>query len=65
MLYVRKIEIVTENDTVVFKSKQKEAIQGLSEALAIVKCKEGEKKKTLLKTIKRIDKEFKEFYDLR
>lgn len=63
MLYVRKIEIVNDNDVVICRIQKKEALEGLSEAMAIVKNKDGGG--SIVEKLKRIDQEFKDYFMLK
>lgn len=65
MLFVRKLDIVDEDDNLVLKIRSKKASVALSEAMAIVKAKEGDKEiKTIWDKLKILDKEFQEYFSM-
>jgi len=65
MLYIKKLDIVNEDNLVVYRICNTKAIDGLSRALEIVKAKEGVKAQNLiLKKLKDLDKEFIEYFKL-
>lgn len=67
MLYVKKLIITDETDSVIYKAKTQKAIPALEQALEIIKQKEGDKevKGILKKFLLDLDKEFKEYFDMR
>jgi hypothetical protein len=58
MLYIRTLEIVDENDTVIHKIKQIPARIGLIYALNIIDKKEG----GLKRYIKELDQDYRELF---
>ena len=66
MLFVRKLELVDEDDNILLKIKSnKKASVALSEAMSIVKAKEGNKEiKTIWDKLKKLDKEFQEYFSM-
>lgn len=65
MLYIRKLDMVDEDDNVVLKIRSQEATQALSKAMSIVQAKEGNKEvKTIWDRLKKLDKEFQEYFSM-
>lgn len=58
MIYIRRLELVDENDEIIYKAKHISATKGLSIALKIVKEKGGIKEK-----LQQLDEEFKEYFN--
>lgn len=65
MLYVRKLDIVDEDDNIVLRIRDKKASVALSEAMSVVKAKEGDKEiKTIWDKLAKLDKEFQEYFSM-
>ena len=66
MLYIRKLELANENDETVFKIKGVKAREGLSKALEFMKDKEGdgEVRGVFKEFLSKLDKEFKDYFDM-
>ena len=65
MLYVRKLDLVDEDDNVILKIRSQEATQALSKAMSIVQAKEGTKEiKSIWDKLKKLDKEFQEYFSM-
>lgn len=65
MLYVRKLDLVDEDDNIVLKIRSQEATQALSKAMSVVKAKEGPKEiKSIWDKLKKLDKEFQEYFSM-
>lgn len=65
-LYIRKVEIVDDNDTIIYKAKDIPVNKGMEKILQIIQYKDG--KKTVLsilsKFIKNVDDELKSYFNL-
>lgn len=66
MLYIRRLELIDENDNIVFSLRHVKASQGLIQALDICNKKDGKReiKKGFANYLRRVDNEFKEYFSL-
>lgn len=65
MLYIRKLDLVDEDDNLVLKIRSQEATRALSKAMSVVKAKEGPNEvKTIWEKLKKLDKEFQEYFSM-
>lgn len=65
MLYIRKLELVDEYDNLILKIKSQKATEALSKAMSIVNAKEGPKEiKNIWDKLKKLDKEFQEYFSM-
>lgn len=66
MLYIRKLEIVDETDNVILRLKRKNAVEGLTSALDVVRQKDNINsfKEIFKNYLKKIDEEFKEYFNI-
>jgi len=65
MLYIKKLVITDENDNVIHTIGHIKALDGLTEAIALVNLKDGiSSKGRIAKKLSEIDMEFKEYFNL-
>lgn len=66
MIYIRKLELCDHEDNVIFKIQNKKAIEGLHEAMLVVKQKDSLTKSDLKRNFWRdLDTEFQEYFRVR
>jgi hypothetical protein len=65
MIYITKLEMVDENNNIVYRVERKKAIETLNEAILLVMQKEGLTKKEMKgKFWKSLDNEFKDYFGI-
>ena len=63
--YINKLEIVDENNTILFRLNKCKAQEALNSAMLFLAQKEGITKKEIKKSYwNELDKEFKEYFEL-
>jgi len=67
MLYIRKLEIIDEQDNIILKLKGCKADKGIRTALKVIEAKEGNKtfKDSLQKYFRQLDEDFINYFGFR